>query len=76
LHNGAIVGAAYPVSRQDVEKLRLLDHVVNVAQADALLRKHGIGGRGTEMRVYFCGDNAELREKLAIDPPPKSEKVR
>jgi hypothetical protein len=66
----------YPVSHQDVERLSLRDHVIDVAQADAALRKSGISRRGTEMRVHFCGDNAELREKLAIDPPPRPTKLR
>ena len=60
----------YPVSREDVEKLNLLDHVADVMKADAMLSKLGLSGQGTEVRVYFCQDEAELREKLAKDSPP------
>ena len=58
----------YPVSREDVEMLSLLDHVVDVMQADAKLRKHGSSNHGTETRVYFCQDVSELRGKLAKEP--------
>ena len=58
----------YPVSREDVETLSLLDHVVDVMQADAKLREHGLSNHGTETRVYFCQDVSELREKLAQHP--------
>jgi hypothetical protein len=61
----------YPVSREDVEKLSLLDQVGDVKEADAKLRKHGLAGEGTEVRVYFCRDEEDLRERLAEDPPPK-----
>ena len=63
----------YPVSREDAEKLNLLDHVADVVKADATLSKHGLSGQGTEVRVYFCQDEAELREKLAEDSPPRAE---
>ena len=58
----------YPVSREDVEKLSLLDHVVDVMQADAKLREHGLSNHGTETRVCFCQDVSELGEKLAKEP--------
>ena len=58
----------YPVSREDVETLSLLDHVVDVMQADAKLKEHGLSNHGTETRVYFCQDVSELQEKLAKQP--------
>lgn len=58
----------YPVSRADVEKLSLLDHVVDAMQADTKLREHGLSDHGTETRLCFCQDVSELREKLAKEP--------
>jgi hypothetical protein len=55
----------YPVSEEDAALLNLHDHVADVAAADASLRKLGMLNRGTEVRVYFCQDDAELRDRLA-----------
>jgi hypothetical protein len=60
-----------PVSKEDVEELNFLDQVGDVKEADAKLRKHGLAGEGTEVRVYFCQDEAELRERLGKEPRPK-----
>ena len=54
----------HPIRREDVEKLKLLDHLADVRAADAVLGKHGLGEQGTEVRVYHCQDEAQLREKL------------
>ena len=54
----------YPVSEEDVEKLNLLDHVADAMVADAALSRHGLSQQGTKVRVYFCEDEGELREKL------------
>jgi len=59
----------YPVNAGDAAMLNLLDHVTDVQAADASLRKQGMLKHGTEVRVYFCKDDAELREKLAEDVP-------
>jgi hypothetical protein len=59
----------YPVNAGDVAMLNLLDHVADVLAADAALRRHGMLEHGTEVRVYFCEDDAELREKLAEELP-------
>jgi hypothetical protein len=61
----------YPIAREDVEKLKLLDHVADVMAADAVLNKLGMSRQGTEVRVYFCQREAELREKLAENPRPR-----
>lgn len=54
----------WPVTKDDVERLTLLDHVVDVMQANAALKRQGISSKGTEIRVYFCQNEAELQEKL------------
>lgn len=63
----------HPIRREDVEKLKLLDHVADVMAADAALSKHGLQRQGTEVRVYFCEDEAELRVKLTENPPLKPD---
>ena len=57
----------FPVSEEDAEQLDLRQHVADVRQADATLRKHGLSQEGTEVRIYFCADETELRDKLAED---------
>ena len=57
----------FPVSREDVAKLTLLDHVADVQQADAALGKHGMSETGTELRIYFCRHHYELHHKLATE---------
>ena len=57
----------YPVTREDVDKLTLLDHVADTMAADAALRKHGLSATGTELRVYFCRHWYELHHKLATE---------
>lgn len=55
----------HPIRREDVDKFKLLDHVADVRAADAVLGKHGLSEQGTEVRVYFCEDEATLRDKLS-----------
>ena len=63
----------YPVNAGDAAMLNLLDHVTDVQAADASLRKQGMLKHGTEVRVYFCKDDADLRERLAEDLPPSPD---
>lgn len=57
----------FPVSREDVDTLSLLDHLADVVQADASLRKHGLNETGTEVRIYYCHHLHELHHKLAAE---------
>jgi hypothetical protein len=63
----------YPVNAGDAAMLNLLDHLTDVQAADASLRKQGMFKQGTEVRVYFCKDNADLRKKLAENLPPSHD---
>ena len=45
----------------------MTDHVSEVFAADATARRQGIARQGTEVRIYFCEDLAELSEKLLAD---------
>ncbi len=45
----------------------MIAHVSEVFAADATARRQGIAREGTEVRIYYCEDEAELLEKLAAD---------
>lgn len=59
----------YPIPREDVESLSMVAHVADVFEADEKASKCGLSDGGTEVRIYFCKNEAELRERLAADPP-------
>ena len=42
-------------------------HVSEVFAADATARRQGIAQGGTEVRIYYCEDEAELSGKLAAE---------
>lgn len=56
----------YPVRRQAVEDLDLLDDLTQIETADGMIG----GGAETEVRLVFCEDEGELGDKLAEQPSP------
>ena len=57
----------YPIPQRKVENLSMVAHVTDVFEADAAATRHGLSEGGTEVRIYFCEDVAELFEKLSAD---------
>jgi hypothetical protein len=55
----------YRIAQRQVEDLSMVAHVADVFEADAAASRHGLNEGGTEVRIYFCEDAAELHEKLA-----------
>ena len=60
----------HPICQADLENLDLRQHLADVRETDARADRHGLRQRGTEVRICYCHSAAELREKLADDPPP------
>jgi hypothetical protein len=57
----------YTIADQEAEELPMLAHVADVFETDAIARRQGIGGDGTEVRIYYCENEDELFEKLLLD---------
>jgi hypothetical protein len=62
----------YPIPWRKVENLTMVAHLSEVFKTDDVSRRLGLGDAGTEVRIYFCKDESELRELLAEDPPVRS----
>ena len=57
----------YPIDSGEAASLPMTAHVTEVFAADATARRQGIAREGTEVRIYYCEDEAELMDKLAAD---------
>ena len=49
----------YPIKREEVESLAMLDDLVEIDETDRKV------GESTEVRLVFCENENELRQKLA-----------
>jgi hypothetical protein len=57
----------YPIDSDEAASLPMAAHVSEVFAADATARRQGIAQGGTEVRIYYCEDEAELSGKLAAE---------